>query len=64
MFAQIKFVREQYNIHIIDYTSTIDTIEIKHEAHNRQGFALGSVLAAEFTASNKGMLSMDDMLKL
>lgn len=62
----ITAVREKEvpGTHIIDYTSAIDTIEIKHEAHNRQGFALGSVLAAEFTAKNKGMLSMDDMLKL
>lgn len=62
----ITAVREKEvpGTHIIDYTSSIDTIEIKHEAHNRQGFALGSVLAAEFTAKNKGMLSMDDMLKL
>lgn len=50
--------------HIIDYFSSIDSLEIKHEAHNRKGFALGAVLAAEFTAQNKGMLGMNDMLKL
>lgn len=50
--------------HIIKYESDIDLIEIKHEAKSRHGFALGAVLAAEFTAKNRGFLTMDDMLKL
>ena len=48
--------------HIITYQSGIDSIEIKHEAHNRQGFALGAVLAAEWIKDKKGVLSMSDML--
>ncbi len=62
----IEAIREKEvpGTHIIDYSSTIDSIEIKHEAHNREGFALGSVLAAEFATQNKGTLSMDDMLKI
>lgn len=50
--------------HIITYQSDIDSIEIKHEAHNRQGFALGAVLAAEWIKDKKGIFSMSDMLNL
>jgi 4-hydroxy-tetrahydrodipicolinate reductase len=48
--------------HIISYTSTIDTIEIKHTAHSREGFALGAILVAEWIQDKKGVLSMDDFL--
>ena len=50
--------------HIINYQSEIDSIEIKHEAHNRQGFALGAILAAEWIQTKKGVFSMSDMLNL
>ena len=50
--------------HIISYQSEIDNIEIKHEAHNRQGFALGAVLAAEWIQTKKGVFSMSNMLNL
>lgn len=50
-------------IHEITYTSDVDTISIKHDAKSRAGFALGAVLAAEFTAGKKGFLGMEDMLK-
>ena len=50
--------------HSIHYDSVIDSIEIKHTAHNRKGFALGAVLAAEFVKDKKGVLGMNDMLKL
>lgn len=61
----IKAVREGEvpGTHIITYESEIDTITISHEAKNRQGFALGAVIAAEFTAGKKGFLGMQDMLK-
>ena len=49
--------------HIVSYESEIDYIEIKHKALNRQGFALGAILAAEWVASKKGVFSMSDMLK-
>ena len=39
--------------HIINYTSEIDTLSIIHQAHNRKGFALGAVIAAEFIYTNK-----------
>ncbi len=48
--------------HKITYHSPIDDIEIIHTAHNRQGFALGAVLAAEFIAGKKGVFEMKDVL--
>ena len=48
--------------HIIRYQSEIDDIEISHTAHSRQGFALGSILVAEWIQGKKGVLSMDDFL--
>lgn len=50
--------------HIITYKSTIDTVEIKHEAHNREGFALGAVIAAEWIFGKQGVFSMKDVLNL
>ena len=49
--------------HIINYDSKIDSIEIKHTAHSREGFASGAVLAAEWLKDKKGSFGMDDMLK-
>lgn len=49
--------------HIIQYESEIDTITLKHEAHNRKGFALGAVLAAEWIQDKKGFFTMQDVLK-
>lgn len=48
--------------HTVAYTSTIDTIEIKHTAHNREGFALGAVIAAEWLAGKQGVFTMKDVL--
>ena len=48
-------------IHDIIYESDVDTLEIKHSAKSRAGFALGAVVAAEFTANKKGFLGMDDL---
>jgi 4-hydroxy-tetrahydrodipicolinate reductase len=48
--------------HKILYRSAIDDIEIIHTAHNRQGFATGAVLAAEFIIGKKGIYSMKDVL--
>lgn len=50
-------------IHEVTYESDVDYISIKHDAKSRAGFALGAVVAAEFTAGKKGFLGMDDMLK-
>ncbi|WP_432410749.1 4-hydroxy-tetrahydrodipicolinate reductase [Rasiella sp. SM2506] len=48
--------------HIVDYTSKIDTISLKHEAHTRDGFAKGAILAAEWLATKKGVYTMKDVL--
>lgn len=50
-------------IHTITYDSPADMIQITHSAHNRSGFALGAVIAAEFTATHEGLLSTDDLLQ-
>lgn len=50
--------------HTVFYDSTIDTIEIKHTAHSREGFAQGAVMAAEWTAKNRGVFGMNDLLKI
>ena len=48
-------------IHTVTYDSAADSIVLTHDAHNRRGFALGAVLAAEFTATHSGLLSTDDL---
>lgn len=48
--------------HTISYTSDVDTIEIKHTAHSRKGFAEGAVIAAEWLIGKKGCYTMNDML--
>ena len=50
-------------IHSITWNSEADQITITHDAHSRQGFALGAVLAAEYTAGHNGLLTIDDMFK-
>ncbi len=50
--------------HIIAYDSEIDTIEIKHTAKSRKGFALGAVVAAEYLVKNPGIQTMKDVLGL
>ena len=42
----------------------IDTLEIRHEAHSREGFALGAVIAAEWLAGKSGIFSMNDVLNI
>lgn len=50
-------------IHTIAYDSEADSITITHDAHSRKGFALGAVLAAEYTAQHSGLLTISDMFK-
>jgi len=50
--------------HTVTYNSPIDSIEIKHTAHNREGFALGAVIAAEWIVGKQGIFSMRDVLNL
>ena len=48
-------------IHSIRYDSEADSITITHDAHSRKGFALGAVLAAEYTKNHSGLLTIGDM---
>ncbi|HNM67992.1 MAG TPA: dihydrodipicolinate reductase C-terminal domain-containing protein, partial [Chitinophagales bacterium] len=48
--------------HTVTYNSEIDSIELKHTAHNRKGFAGGAVVAAEWLVGKKGVYTMDDVL--
>ena len=50
--------------HSIFYDSNVDQIEIKHTAHNREGFALGAIIAAEWIQNKKGVFTMKDVLNL
>ncbi len=54
---------EVAGIHTIRYDSPSDIITISHDAHSRQGFALGAVLAAEYTKEHTGLLTISDMFK-
>jgi len=47
--------------HTVLYDSEVDTIELKHTAHNRNGFALGAVMAAEWIQNKKGFFEAKDM---
>lgn len=49
-------------IHTVIYESDADSIRITHDARSRKGFALGAVLAAEFTKGKKGFLTMEELL--
>ena len=50
--------------HTVTYKSEVDKIEIKHTAHNRDGFALGAVIAAEWIVGKQGVFAMKDVLDL
>ena len=50
-------------IHTVAYDSEADSITITHDAHSRKGFALGAVLAAEYTREHSGLLTITDMFK-
>ena len=50
--------------HSVFYRSEVDEIEIKHTAFNRNGFALGAVIAAEWIVGKQGVFSMKDVLGL
>ena len=50
--------------HSVVYNSSVDAIEIKHTAHNREGFALGAVIAAEWIVGKTGVFTMKDVLSI
>ena len=55
--------KEDPGIHTITYDSPEDMITITHDAHGRKGFALGAVIAAEYTAQHNGLLTMEDLFQ-
>ncbi len=58
-----KRIDEVPGTHSVSYTSAIDTIEIKHTAHSRAGFAFGAVLAAEWLNGKQGVFTMENVIK-
>lgn len=57
-----KRIDEVPGTHTVTYSSAIDEISITHIAHNRKGFALGAVIAAEWVKDKKGIFGMNDLL--
>lgn len=64
LFIESERTNEVPGTHIVRYNSDIDQIELIHTAHNRRGFALGAVLAAEYIAGKKGIFTMKDVLQI
>ena len=49
--------------HVVGFDSNADTIELKHTARNREGFAQGAIMAAKWINGKKGFYTFDDMMK-
>ncbi|MGR7813623.1 4-hydroxy-tetrahydrodipicolinate reductase [Lacinutrix undariae] len=64
IFIDAKRIENVPGTHNVSYISNVDTIEIKHTAHNRQGFALGAVIAAEWIVGKHGVFTMKDVLNI
>lgn len=64
LLIEAKRIENVPGTHTVFYNSEVDTIEIKHTAHSRDGFALGAVIAAEWIQSKKGIFTMKDVLDL
>jgi len=62
LFIDVKRISSVPGTHKINYTSSVDKIEITHTASNRNGFALGAVIAAEWLLGKKGIYTMKDVL--
>ena len=59
-----KRIEDVPGAHTINYESEVDAITIEHIAHNRQGFALGAVVAAEWIVGKTGVFTMNDVLNI
>lgn len=64
LFIDVKRIDAVPGTHSVYYTSKVDTLEIKHTAHNRDGFAFGAVIASEWLVNKKGVFTMKDVLEL
>lgn len=62
VYIEVKRIDSVPGTHSIFYKSPVDTIEIKHTAHNRDGFAFGALLASEWLVGKKGVFTMRDVL--
>ena len=60
----VERTEEVPGTHSIEYKSVVDSISIQHEAHSRQGFALGAVIASEWIQEKKGIFTMSDVLNI
>ena len=61
---EAKRIGDVPGTHTVTYNSMVDSIEIKHTAHNREGFALGAIIAAEWIVGKQGVFTMKDVLEL
>ncbi|GAL81404.1 4-hydroxy-tetrahydrodipicolinate reductase [Algibacter lectus] len=59
-----KRIEDVPGTHTVTYQSEVDTITIDHVAHNRQGFALGAVIASEWIVGKTGVFTMNDVLNI
>ena len=59
-----KRIEDVPGTHTVTYQSEVDTITIDHVAHNRQGFALGAVIASEWIVGKNGVFTMNDVLNI
>ncbi len=64
LYIKVKREGEVPGTHTVEYTSAVDSIEIRHTAFNRGGFALGAVVAAEWLLGKEGIFSMKDVLSI
>lgn len=64
LFIGVEREGEVPGTHKVRYSSEVDSIEIKHTAHSRTGFALGAVVAAEWILGKQGVFGMKDVLDL
>ena len=64
ILIEAKRIENVPGTHTVTYNSDIDLIEIKHIAHNREGFALGAVIAAEWIVGKQGVYTMKDVLEI
>jgi len=64
LLIDAKRIENVPGTHTVTYNSAVDAIEIKHTAHNREGFALGAVFAAEWLLGKNGVFTMKDVLNL
>ena len=64
LHIRVKREGEVPGTHVVQYDSEADSIEIRHTAHNRTGFALGAVIAAEWILGRTGVFGMSDVLDI